>query len=63
MPADPKILFTVTATVVGALVLWVAWALARTETRKDLSLQPVGSDEPAPVPASATDESASDDDA
>lgn len=40
LPADPRPLYYVVGTVIGALVLWVGWVLATAKTREDLSPPP-----------------------
>ncbi len=62
MAADPRVLFYVTAVTLGALALWVAWALARTPSRSDLT--PVA-DGPVTKPSAKTaaaDDAATEDD-
>ncbi len=40
LPADPRPLYYVVSAVIGALVIWVAWVLAKAPTREDLSPPP-----------------------
>lgn len=53
LPADPRVLFQVTAAVLGALVLWVMFVLVRLPTRSPVAVAKKNEPKPAEAPEKA----------